>query len=209
MPNVPHRHNHTCSAVPPCGRCHSRHQTTSSSHAQTEVAPFVYGDRVQFDAAGRRAKGSEISCAIDHHEYRTAALLGSWASGLFSRIQTHVHAALGPLISVDQRGGEPPKVDRSLLSQRPGSGEYAVVWMPSIRCKGGRTHAVHVVEGALSPTRPAVRGGVDPCKILRARVVDCDHLASSAAPDLCLGQPNSSWYSSSSSYRFPPAILCW
>ena len=113
-------------------------------HAQTQVAPFVYGDRVQLGdaAAGRRAKGRggrEISCAVDHHEYRTVALLGSWASGLFSRIPTHVQAALGPLISVDRRGSSlpSPKVDRSLLS-RLGDDEWRVQWMPSIRCKLGR-----------------------------------------------------------------------
>ena len=126
---------------------HSRRQTTSS-HAQTQVAPFVYGDRVQLGdaAAGRRAKGRGgeryISCAVDHHEYRTVALLGSWASGLFSRIPTHVQAALGPLISVDRRGSSlpSPKVDRSLLSRLADDASYRA-----------RTHAGHVAE--LSPLR--------------------------------------------------------
>ena len=121
------------------------------SHAQTQVAPFVYGDRVQLGdaAAGRRVKGRGgeryISCAVDHHEYRTVALLGSWASGLFSRIPTHVQAALGPLISVDRWEGVPsslpsPKVDRSLLSRLADDASYRA-----------RAHAGHVAE--LSPLR--------------------------------------------------------
>ena len=126
---------------------HSRRQTTSS-HAQTQVAPFVYGDRVQLGCCSRQAgepRAEEISCAVDHHEYRTVALLGSWASGLFSRIPTHVQAALGPLISVDRWEGEPsslpsPKVDRSLLSRLADDSSYRA-----------RTHAGHVAE--LSPLR--------------------------------------------------------
>ena len=55
-----------------------------------------------------------------------------------------------------------PKVDRSLLSRLADDASYRA-----------RTHAGHVAE--LSPLRdppPTVRiGGVDPCKIFRARVV--------------------------------------
>ena len=124
---------------------HSRRQTTSS-HAQTQVAPFVYGDRVQLGCCSRQAgepRAEEISCAVDHHEYCTAALLGSWASGLFSRIRTHVQAALGyRTISVDRRGSSlpSPKVDRSLLSRLADDASYRA-----------RTHAGHVAE--LSPLR--------------------------------------------------------